>query len=143
MNKKTLNKSISELEGWKWTNDIPTSEDSFVVRKSYELHNKKLKDYTGEDLRFSIGQKEGLEYIVPLAMNLLREDIFVETDFYKGALLENVLKLPQDYWKEHPDQKKELEQLFIENQQQFEELETTEDIKTEIREAFEEFLLNK
>lgn len=141
MKKNILNKSISELEGWNWSDDIPASDESFVIRRSYELHNKKLKDFTPSDLRFSNGQQEGLEYTVPLAMILLRENLFVETDMYEGALLTNVLKLPKEFWDKHPKIKIELEQLFIENQEQFGNLYTTDEIRGDIQKAFEKFKL--
>lgn len=136
-------KSLSQLENRGWNGLKPTEEDSFVIRRSYELLYLPLEDFSVEDVRFYIGQKEGLNYLIPLAIRYLKEDLFVEGDYFEGDLLKNVLQVPISYWRDNVEQKKEVEHLFISNQQAFEELDTTEEIREEIREAFEEFLLEK
>ncbi len=138
-----INKSLSELVGNGWKDKIPTKDDSYVIRNCYELYNKPLNEFETEDFRFMIGQKIGLEYTVPLAIDILRNDILAEGDFYEGDLLESVLRVGAEYWAKHPEYKEEVERLFIAHQKDFEELDTTEKIKTKIREAFEDFLLNK
>lgn len=138
-----INKSLSQLEQKGWQDKVPNATDSFVIRNSYELYHKPLHEFDTEDLRFIIGQGVGLNYTVPMAIAVLKENLFAEGDYYEGDLLKNVLNVSSKYWANHPEQKKEVEQLFIANQQEFEELDTTEDIKNKIREAFEEFLLKK
>jgi hypothetical protein len=126
---KYKNKSISELEGWQWNTEVPNHESSFVERKFYDLHKVKLKDYTAEDIRFMIGQNTGIEYLIPMAIEIFHTDIFIETDFYKGSLLEKVLEIPQDYWTQFPKQKKELLELIEKNKIAFKKLEISDDIK--------------
>lgn len=138
-----INKSLSELDGNGWKDKIPTQDDSYVVRNSYELYNKPLNEFETEDFRFIIEQRIGLEYTVPLAIEILRNDILAEGDFYEGDLLESVLRVGAEYWTQYPEHKEEVERLFIAHQKDFEELDTTEKIKTKIREAFEDFLLNQ
>jgi len=122
----TVNKSLSELDGKGWQDKVPTQEDSYVIRNSYELYNKPLNEFDTEDLRFITGQRIGLEHTIPIAIEILRDDILAEGDYFEGDLLESVLRIDAEYWSNHPDQKKEVEQLFISQQQ-----------------AFEDFLLNK
>ena len=136
-----LSKSLSQLENRGWNGCKPTEEDSFVIRRSYELLYLPIENFSVEDVRFYIGQKEGLNYMVPLAIKYLKEDLFVEGDYFEGDLLKNVLKVPISYWRDNPEQKKEVENLFASNQKVFEELDTTEAIREIIREAFEKFLL--
>ena len=40
-----------------------------------------------------IGQKFGLDYLIPIAVEKIQKDIFIEADFYEGDLLENILKI--------------------------------------------------
>ena len=57
-------KSLEELEGHDW--DEPTY-DSGLVTECHRLHRVPLCDFTVENLRITIGQIIGLEYLVPLA----------------------------------------------------------------------------
>jgi hypothetical protein len=138
-NEKYLEKSISELEGWKWTSSIPTSESSFVERTFYKLMNKKLKNYTPEDLRFMIGQDTGLEYFIPMALRILANNLFVETSFYPGSLLENILKVNTEYWLRFPQQKTQLIELFLNGHENIDRLDLTDEIIETINDAFTEF----
>ena len=42
-------------------------------------------------------------YLVPIALEHLERDPFVEGDFYPGDLLCNVLALPPAFWADRPD----------------------------------------
>ena len=133
------NKSLLQLESKGWKEKIPNEGDSYVIRNSYKLYHKKLNEFTVEDIRFMIGQGIGLEYVVPMSIEVLNDDLFSEGDHYEGDLLKNVLTISTDYWSRHPDLKKKVLELFMKNQQKLEGLDTTEEIKNDIREAFEEF----
>jgi hypothetical protein len=142
MNKNYIDKSVSELEGWEWNTNTPNNESSFVERKFYDLHKVKLKNYTAEDIRFMIGQDTGIEYLIPMAIEIFRTDIFIETDFYKGSLLEKVLEVSPDYWKQNPKQKNELLKLIDKNKTQFKSLDVSDEIKQilgQLLADFEEF----
>ena len=137
---KHLNKTFRDISGKDWPkNEIPTDEDSNVVRKSYELYYKKIDEFTDEDLRFAIGQQWNLKYIIPLAIDILRDNPFAEGDFYPGSLLENVLKSDRNYWKGHPNERKAIEEIFLKNLKSLDKLEVTDEIKYDIKNAFEEF----
>ena len=49
-----------------------------------------------------IGQREGLAYLVPLALEQLECDLVVSGDHYEGDRLENVQRLPAKFWDQHP-----------------------------------------
>ena len=103
-----LTKSLKQLGA---IPDISTGgEDwpSALVTTCKRLYDKPLKDFTTEDLRIMIGQKIGLEFLVPIALERLVENPFEQGDFYPGDLLMNLLRLPADYWHKHPDLRWEL-----------------------------------
>jgi len=77
-------KTIENLEKDKW----PQHDfDSFLVRRTQELRKIPLNELTTEDLRIMIGQQIGLDYLVPLALETLTQDIWAEGDFFEGDLL--------------------------------------------------------
>lgn len=116
--KKTLNRgiSISQLEGWSWTSEIPTEEDdSYVVYNFYLLHNKPLNDYTADDIHFMIGQDTGLEYLVPTALELIDENITLEASYYPFDMLRQLMRIEIEYWKKNIDQYNKLNQIIDKN----------------------------
>jgi hypothetical protein len=137
-----LKKSFREIENKEWEDEIPSQNDSYVFRKAYELYHKKLEDFTDEDLRFIIGQNHYLEYTIPLAIGILKNNPFAEGDFYPGSLLENVLKADSNYWKSHPNERKEVEDIFLKNVSELEMLGVTDEIKWDIKNAYEDFFNN-
>jgi hypothetical protein len=93
-------KSLQELEGVNW-GDSP--DPSYLHTTCYGLRRKRLADFTTEDLRIMIGQGIGLPYLIPLALEKLREDPFAGGDLYPGDLLHSVLKVSPRFWQAHPD----------------------------------------
>jgi CDI immunity proteins len=93
-------KTLQELEGQDWGD--PTFESSLVTT-CHRLRRKRLDDFNVEDLRIMIGQKIGLPFLVPIALERLAVDPFVEGDFYPGDLLAMVLQVDDAYWISHPD----------------------------------------
>lgn len=59
-----------------------------------------MKDLSPGDLRILITQSIGLKYTLPLGLELLQKDILIDSFFYKGDLLESVLKVPPSFWNE-------------------------------------------
>ena len=105
----TLNKTIEQLEKNKWGEP---KFQSHVVVTSYKLRKKKLKDFTVEDLRLMIGQNIGNQFLIPLAINHLRQDINSEGDFYPGDLLKSVLKSETSFWESNQNLKKEVVKIL-------------------------------
>lgn len=93
-------KSLENLERKK-TGESDTEYD--LINKVLELRKIPLNQFSVEDLRMMIGQGEGLAYLIPLSLDILKDDLFTEGDFYPGDLLQNVLKVPASFWKEHRD----------------------------------------
>jgi hypothetical protein len=54
-----------------------------------------------EDLRIMIGQGIGLEFLMPLAIDVLRRDPLASGDFYPGDLLSAVTKAEHEFWRRH------------------------------------------
>ncbi|WP_405669857.1 contact-dependent growth inhibition system immunity protein [Streptomyces sp. NBC_01230] len=57
---------------------------------------------TVEDLRVLIRQGVGLVYVLPLALEVLREQPLAEGDLYEGELLSAVLTRTPETWKASP-----------------------------------------
>ncbi len=58
-----------------------------------------------------IGQQMGLEYLIPLAIERLRDDPLAEGDFYRGDLLQNVLRADPRFLVDHPDYRRAIAEI--------------------------------
>lgn len=89
-------KSIENLEKQDFSNpiDAPTN----MVKRCLELCKVPLDQFSVEDLRLMIGQDFSLRYLIPLAIEHLKTDIFVEGDLFPGDLLKNVLSVDTNFW---------------------------------------------
>lgn len=92
--------------------DIPIDYTTRLTEKCTKLLLIPLSDYTVEDLRIMIGQAFGLSYLVPLAIEKLKEDIFVEGDFYPCDLLSNVLNIDAVFWRKNITAWKDINKLI-------------------------------
>lgn len=136
-----LDKSISQLGGWKWEGTIPSIEThGGIETRFYNLHNKPISDLDDGDIRFLIGQNEGLNYLVPIALNKLKNDVFLEAEFYEGDLLYSLLTIidTKNYWYEHIEQKQVLINLFENQKERLHELGSLigYDLVKKIKEAY-------
>jgi hypothetical protein len=95
MNKIDRNKSIEELEGNVWPEPDFNSQ---LVTRCHALRIKALKALTTEDIRIMVGQYLELNYLIPEAINKLKENVLTAGDYYEGDLLEAVLKIKNDFW---------------------------------------------
>jgi len=94
-----LDQTLEQLEGTEWGEP---NYGSSVVINYHRLRRVPLRDFTVEDLRLMIGQREGLAYLVPLALEQLEHDPMVSGDYYEGDLLQNIQRLPVKFWEQHP-----------------------------------------
>lgn len=92
------NKSIQELDK---INCIKPNYGSSLVSKCYELIKVPISTLTVENLRLLIGQEICLNYLVPLAIEALNDNIFTEGDLYCGDLLDSVLKVDKSFWQDN------------------------------------------
>jgi len=93
------NKTLEELEGAIWPHD---DFGSHVVLESQRLRKIPIRDLSVENLRLLIGQKIGLEFLVPLAIECLMDSPLVSGDYYRGDLMVAVLAIPEEFWTAHP-----------------------------------------
>jgi len=91
-----------------------------LVRRCEELLQIPLNQYSIEDLRIMIGQAFGLEYLIPLAIEELKKDLFAEGDFFPGDLLSNVLKIDPNFWKENRDLQGHINKLIVNRREEIE-----------------------
>lgn len=91
------NRTLQELEGEGWG---PSEWESSLVLRCMALRQKPLKDFTAGDLCLMIGQRISLPYLVPLALDLLLNNPYVEGDLYPGDLLTSVLSVGRLWWNE-------------------------------------------
>lgn len=135
-------KSISELEGWKWKGEIPARQThSGTECRYYELHNLEISKLDLSDIRFLIGQNSGLVYLVPIAINKLKENIFMEVEYYEGDLFCSLLQINNEpnYWQSHQRENQELISLYNEQKKMLGALDVSEEIKVKIKEAYKDF----
>ncbi len=92
--------TLTELEDKDWGHP---NFDSHLVTTIHRLRHKPLDEFTVEDLRITIGQNIALEWLLPMAIELLRDDPFAEGDFYRGDLLNSVLGIKPSFWSDHSE----------------------------------------
>lgn len=100
------NKSLMELEGSDWTEPI---YDSNLVTKCFELRRLPICNFTTENLRLMIGQEISLDYLIPLALEMLGDNVLSEGDLYCGDLLESMLRVNKNFWENNPMYKNDFE----------------------------------
>ena len=59
-----------------------------------------------------IGQQFSLDYLVPMALDILKVNLYVEGDFYEGELLHSVLHIKPEYWRTNRHYWLELDKLI-------------------------------
>ena len=86
---------------------VPLTKDatdsSALAASCLGLYEKPLKDFTVENLPVMIGQSIGLEFLIPLAVELLRENPFIKGDYYPGDLLSATMQVEPGFWQTHRD----------------------------------------
>jgi hypothetical protein len=102
-------KTLQELENQDWGQ--PTY-DSYLVSTVHSLRRKPLEELTTEDLRIMIGQNIELDYLMPLAVEKLRDNPLAEGDYYPGDLLKAVLGVEPLFWEVRPDLREAVEKVL-------------------------------
>ncbi|QKV96430.1 hypothetical protein HUT19_35885 [Streptomyces sp. NA02950] len=99
-------RTLEELDGVRWP-DAP-ADATGLVRTVHALRHKKLGELTVEDLRTLIAQDVGLPFLLPLALEVLRDEPLAEARYYEGDLLSVVLRSDPAVWAQLPDVADEL-----------------------------------
>lgn len=127
-----LDKTIKQLTRLDISSD---SLDSGLIKKIEKYINQPLKSLDTEALRLLIGQNIGLDFLIPLAIEKLKNNILAEGDLYQGDLLKNVFDSDKGFWIKHKDYHVNLVDLYNENLEVFE----SDNSYKQIRKSFELF----
>jgi len=87
--------SLEETENDYWGE--PTFLSGLVIG-CHKLRTLSLSQLTVEHLRMAIGQRMSLPYLIPLAVEKLTINPLAEGHCYEGDLLQNVLKVDNEYF---------------------------------------------
>ena len=128
--------TLEELENDFWKDyDYETP----LVAKCHEYRKKSVNTLTIEELRLLIGQNIGLAFLIPIALEKLKKNIFAEGDYYEGDLLVNVLKSDSTYWKNNPSNAEYLLEIVADIDSKTEILNSSDEIKDGILSAYKDF----
>jgi hypothetical protein len=106
-------KSLEQIENDYWGEP---GYDSYVVMTCHSMRKKPLAEVTVEELRLVIGQGFSLQYLIPMAIEKLEENILAEGDLYEGDLFTNVIsKNTFEYWKSHKEEWEILLEIYNRN----------------------------
>ena len=129
---KQTDKSLEELENDYW--DKPGYK-SYVVTTCFVARKKPLSELTNEEIRLLIGQKLGLKYLLPLAVDKLKSDPLIDVTFFPGDLLIQLLRLNPEDWNDNKDERDSFLEIAINIRFKIEEnADIPEDCKYEILE---------
>ena len=134
-----LNKSLEELESMSFRRPEDSSSD--LVKRIYIIRQKKLSKYSVEDLRLLIGQMQGLDYLIPLALAHLEDNPFIEGDYYEGDLLKNVLECNCEFWNGHLEEAKRMKDVVRNAGALIDNIELVPGIKIQLAELMQQYLL--
>ena len=134
--KVDLNNTLEQLDQQDWGDP---GYDSYLVKTCHQLRKKPLKEFTTEDLRIMIGQNINLEFLIPLAIEKLKEDILAEGNYYEGDLLNNILNSEKQYWLSNKTNWQTVCKLFEQNSILLKQFDTTKEIKNSWFENFKIF----
>lgn len=121
-------KTLESLEKKMWP-PIDNEEGSNLVKTCHALRKKQLRDFSVEDLRIMIGNNIGLEFLIPLALDVLKDNILAEGNLYEGDLLKSILTSDKKYWVKSTEYWQTMKELFEINEQELKDFETTWEIK--------------
>lgn len=102
--------SLHDLVGPIKLNDDP----SFLANECRRLYTQPITKLTTENLRLLIGQKIGLDHLVPVALGFLEKDPLIGGDLYSGDLLQSVASVPEEFWAANPALNNRLVEVKIE-----------------------------
>lgn len=92
--------SISQILG-PWKGNLPLEDR--IAMELYNLYNLPIMQYSISDVAFLLRQDLLMEYVVPIAIDVLKRNPFIMTDYFRGDLLSDLLSTKNDikYWKSH------------------------------------------
>ena len=103
--------SLEDIEGDAWGD--PPAGATRLTATVHALRQRPVGQLGIEDLRVLIAQQEGLDVLLPLALDRLEQDPLAEGDFYPGDLLVAVMRVPPAYWQAHPTEATRLRSIVV------------------------------
>ena len=125
-----INKSIEELENDYWGE--PTF-DSYIITTCHKARQKPIKSLSNEEIRCLIGQKIGLRFLLPIAVNILKNEPLIDITYFEGDLLLTLLRLDTSDWE---DNQNELQLFNIVIQDNRLQIEKCKEIQSELIEKY-------
>ncbi len=95
-----VSKTLEQLDGQHWGEP---EFQSHLVLECHRLRRVPLREFTPANLRIMIGQSIGLEFLAPLALQLLTDDPWLDAELYAGDLLSATLHSDPAFWSARPD----------------------------------------
>ncbi len=111
--------SLQQLENRKWGD--PDNAPTALTKRCIQLTKIPIADFTNEDLRVMISQDFGLIYLIPLAIEKLKENILAEGDLYRGDLLSSILKVDKRFWEENKQLSNNIKNIIKDNEDEIAE----------------------
>ncbi|MFD2473016.1 contact-dependent growth inhibition system immunity protein [Amycolatopsis silviterrae] len=93
--------SLQQIENSDWGD--PPAGATRLIETVHRLRRKPLAQLTAEDVRLLLGQRVGVQFLVPRALAMLEEDPLCEGDLYPGDLLASTLRVPPAHWRTNHD----------------------------------------
>ncbi|MGW0791877.1 contact-dependent growth inhibition system immunity protein [Streptomyces sp. NPDC002911] len=106
-------KSLEDLEGVTWPEPPPSATG--LVRTVYALRKSPIGSLNAHELARMIGQDVGVPWLLPLALEILRDTAQEQPGggFYDDDLLTAVLTRRADTWRSAPDLAAELQDILL------------------------------
>jgi hypothetical protein len=86
--------------------------DTHLIQRANSLLKKPLCLYSPGDLRLMILQGISLDFLIPVAIDILREAPLSEGEYYPGDVLHAVLCAPTSYWRLHGSEKEDITRIL-------------------------------
>ncbi|WP_276979930.1 contact-dependent growth inhibition system immunity protein [Flavobacterium filum] len=103
-------KSIENLEKDFWGQSPKDSTP--LVDKVHRLRTIQIEKLEPKNIRLLISQNVGLNFLIPVALDLLRDDIFIDTELFEGDLLKSVITVDNKFWNNNKELKDQLDGLL-------------------------------
>ena len=103
-----MGESINDLKGW---SAEPPTNATGLMESVQKACATPLRELTDNDLRILVGQKLALEICLPLAVERLRENPWLDASYYPGDLMEAVRRLSDEELEKFPGAREEMDEL--------------------------------
>ncbi|MFJ8842146.1 contact-dependent growth inhibition system immunity protein [Streptomyces cyaneofuscatus] len=107
-----MQNSLEQLEGFEWP--APPADATGLVTAAHNLRKRPIGSLNAHELGRLIGQDIGLPWLLPVAVNILRETVADQrlTGFYDDDLLTAVLTRKSNVWRSHPQLAADLKEII-------------------------------